>query len=83
MLSVLFLVVHERLRQLSRSLTTERERLKCALEQEAVLFTQNNSLVIASLKQSLAEVYKLCLIRCLYLSLCVCVGGGEAREIGL
>ena len=51
-----YFAVHECLRQLSRSLTTERERLKCALEQEAGLFSQNNALVVASLKQALAEV---------------------------
>ena len=54
-----FLSVHDTLRSLSRTISTERERLKYAIEQE-----RSSSLPpgphsqVASLKQALAEVWK-------------------------
>ena len=49
-------VVHETLKTACRMITTERERLKRAIEQDCLLPAHSNAAYVQSLKQALAEV---------------------------
>ena len=50
--------MHENLRGLSHTITTERERLKHTLEQEDGSVLQGNASYVSSLRQSLTEMVK-------------------------
>ena len=50
--------VHETLKTACRMITTERERLKRAIEQDCLMPTHNNAAYVQSLKQALTEVWR-------------------------